>query len=509
MLKEFMLPTASSVAHIAASAADHEAHSEEVSKATHGPASQALPPKRAASPMVRRPSFASTINTSDLNSLGDGESLGLHRRSSSWQDVLAPTASRQAYIQAAEAEEAAKAERAKQATHAGFTRLGISPAPRRESEDGASVNTSRMSLAESHFVNPKGHASWQDAMAPTAARMAALSAAEEEYSQRNQERVQATHPPGNRFSVSPASSRGRVDSRADDESITSARLSSEYAAQKGHSSWQDALAPTVARKVALTAQEEEYARRAKEKAEATHAVGLGRFTVSPARSRWEGEDESSPTREGISEYSNPKGHSSWVDAMAPTASRQAAIAAAEAEQYSAQEETHSPSNLARPWVPASKDPGRPPQPQPTEFFGDSKPTRSSSSAPARDPSVSRRGSTSASTPTSTTTAATAASSAKRTSAAASSSSSASQSKAALNDSVNSGNGSSGGNALSLLASSSMVRRTTVSTETANTVRMSSLSVRSEEAMKRHQVSSASLRLPVRLKQRFCNFPSYF
>jgi hypothetical protein len=487
MLKEFMLPTASSVAHIAASAADHEAHSEEVAKATHGPASQALPPKRGASPMVRRPSFASSINTNDINSVGDGESVGLHRRSSSWQDVLAPTASRQAYIQAAEAEQAAKAEGAKQATHAGFTRLSISPAPRRESDDGGSVNTGRQSLAESHFVNPKGHSSWQDAMAPTAARMAALSAAEEEYSSRNRDRVQATHPPGNRFSVSPASSRGRGDGRADDESITSARLSSEYAAQKGHSSWEDALAPTVARKVALTAQEEEYARRAKEKAEATHAVGLGRFTVSPARSRWENEEGSLGNKEGITEFANPKGHSSWVDAMAPTASRQAAIAAAEAEQYSAQEETHSPSNLARPWVPASKDPGRPPQPQPTELFADSRPTRSSSSAPARDSSVSRRGSTgAASTPTSTTTSATAASSAKRTNAAASSGS-ASNGKAALNDSVNSGNG----NALSLLASSSMVRRTAVSTETANTVRMSSLSVRSEEAMKRHQVGSTA------------------
>jgi hypothetical protein len=36
----------------------------------------------------------------------------------------------------------------------------------------------------------------------------------------------------------------------------------------------------------------------------------------------------------------------------------------------------------------------------------------------------------------------------------------------------------------------MVRRTSVSAEATNTVRMSSLSLRSEEAMKRHQVCSA-------------------
>jgi hypothetical protein len=512
-LKEFMLPTASSVAHAAASMADHEAHSEAVVTSTHGPLNPTLvlppptPKQRAPSPSMRRLSMSS-ITTNDVASVGeyDENSLqpGLPRRSSSF---IMPTASRLAYMNAAEIEQAAKAEEAKNATHAGFTRIQVASSPRRESgggDDGGSVSTSRVSLGDSvQYNNPKGHASWHDAMVPTAARMAALAATEEEYNARSQERVKGTHPPGMRFSVSPAGSRGRND----DDSVGSARLGPDYVNPKGHHSWEDALAPTAARKAALAAQEEEYARRAKENAEATHTVKLGRFTVSPARSRWENEEDSAQ-KPVNPEFAKPR---AWEEVTAPTASYQAALAAAEAEATGPKEATHSPSNGARPWVPNSRDPGRPPQPQPAPWSDSATPgdrneraerraSVSTASNSARDASASRRASAIAATSSSVAaataassaaTAATAPSSAKRANTANHVSSSAT---ASVNSTARSTAQSESPGGTSLLASSSMVRRSTTSAESSNVVRMTTLSMRSEEAMKRHQVRTISLYL---------------
>lgn len=501
IMKEFMLPTASSVARLDASAADHERYSEEVSQATHGPLNPTTAtPLRAPSPSPRgrRPSMSSSICT-DNNSMSDEtESV---RRVDSLQDLLAPTASRQAYKQATEAELAKKREDAQKATHAGHTRLSVTGGAgsfRRDSEDCGSVATGRASLTDAsvHFVNPKGHSSWQDAMAPTAARLAAVAAAEEDYNQRSQEKVQATHPVGPRFSVSPASSRGRND----DESINNARLSSDFVNPKGHSSWYDAMAPTASRRASLIAAEEDSIRRSQENATATHAVGLGRFSVSPGRSRWEDQEAGGKVRSPNPEYSSPKGHSSWVDAMAPTAARQAAIAAAEAEQLAAKEQTHSPT-AARPWVPSSKDPGRPPQPPQDSAVGVTESTRSGSvRPPVRDASVSRRASIAGtSTPTATPAPAPAPTSATSTSSHRAGNRRMSTSQQASTASTR-GTANTPTESVSLLTSSSMVRRSAVSTATTEShttttastsnyqpSRPPTLSARSEEAMKRHQV----------------------
>lgn len=503
-LKEFMLPTASSVAHLAASAADHAARAEEVAQATHGPTNPTT-----ADHAMRRASVHN-FSIMDLSSVSDTESNTGGRRSnnSSLVDLLAPTAARQAYVQATEAELTARAEEARRATHPGHnTRLSLSPAAsrpaRRDSEDG-SVSTAPRSVAESvQYVNPRGHSTWQDATAPTAARRASIAATEQELAQRAQEKATATHRPnvGRPFSISPASSRGRGD---DDSSVSTApRIAGvDYVTPKGHSSWEDALAPTAARKAALTAAEEDAARRAREKEQATHAVHVGRFSVSPSQNRWaDAEDGSSP--KPVTEFQNSKGRS-WYDAMAPTAARQAAIAAAEAEHYASQD---SPSNVARPWVPASKDPGRPPAPvpQPQESYTYSEPAvRSSRSAAAsgapsaRDSSVTRRGSNpSISTPTQQSAGASTSTGAKRVAVGSSNGSTRATHHADLSTSTNGANrettsSNNTSNAsqqqnVSLLASSSMVRRSAISADGTYCSRMPTLSVRSEEAMKRHQV----------------------
>lgn len=509
-MREFMLPTASSVAHVAASVADHAARSEEVMQATHGPTNPTT-----ADHAMRRASLSNLLIV-DAGNVSDSDSNspvgGRRSNNSSWQDVLAPTAARQAYVQATEAELAAKAEDAARRTSNTAPRFSVSPATsrpnRRDSEDG-SVNTAPRSVAEPvQYVNPRGHSSWIDATAPTAARRASVAAAEQELLQRSLERKTSTHRPnvGRPFSVSPATSRGRQE---DDGSVSTApRIAGvDYITPKGHTSWEDALAPTAARKAALTAAEEEAARRAREKEQATHAVHVGRFSVSPGQNRWADVDDGSAPKP-VTEFQNPKGHSSWYDAMAPTAARQAAIAAAEAEHYASQD---SPSAVARPWVPASKDPGRPPasasqpQPQPQESYTYSEPVRNgrpatASGAPSstRDSSVTRpRTNPAVSTPTQVSTGA------KRVAVA----STHSTSTRATHHSELTTNTTNTIHNAGLLASSSMVRRSAVDATGTYSSRMPTLSVRSEEAMKRHQVHFLHYYFGIALRLLTSNFHS--
>jgi len=480
-MKEFMLPTASHVAYVAASQADHQEYADNITQATHGnlnPTTAATASSSGSPPLgAKRSSFMSTVSDSasviSVETFNPNTSLG---RTSSLADLLTPTAAHLARIQAKEAEQAAKAEEAKRQTHGGFTRLSISPAPARptkyDSDDNGSVNTGRGSDS---FSQPRGGGSWQDALKPTAARRASLAAAEEDAARRAAEKEKATHAPGaGHFHVSPAP-------KVEDSPNSLPRTSSDWINPKGHTTWEDATGPTKSRRASLTAAEMEAARRAEENSQATHAIGRGRFSVSPGRSQWETE-EGGPKPASSPEFALARSRS-WYDATAPTAARQAAIAATEAEHYAAVE-TAAPPVVAKPWVPASKDPALPEPQRPARV----------STAPARDGSVSRRSSLSSATPPS------APAASKRAPMASPSGSS----RLSYNNSSEHSASKESKESVSLLQSSSMVRRSAVASSTsaesvssaqnASSVtgsgyssRMPTLSVRSEEAMKRHQV----------------------
>jgi hypothetical protein len=531
-LKEFMLPTASSVLHLVAGAAEQEKRIEEAAQQTHGPNTPPTAVKPRNSSMYGSSyslAGGDSVNGSDTQSTNSVRKV--NPNSASWQDVLAPTAARQAAIIAAEAEQAERAAAAAQATHAGQTRLSISPSVGRQRRSGGdSVNggaddesmssMSRPNKSDSpQYVNPRGHSTWQDALAPTAARQAAVLAAEQEYANKAKESAAATHPVGRRFSISPAPVRDSIGSSGsgnDNGSTTGSRSgsSADYVNPKGHSTWQDAIGPTIARRQSLSATEFEYAQRAKEASKATHAVGAGRFSVSPAASRWADSEDSASA--GISsrgsssnpDYANPRGHSSWQDAMAPTASRQAAIAAAESEHY---ERADSGAGVAAPgsktpWVPSSRDPRRPPAAPASEL------------PPRRDSSVTRRDSSASMVSNGSVNSYTSSGISNSSSGAGGSSSSARRntSNSAPAPGYGAGDGISSGSANSnsssnLLSSSSMVRRpdnnghiqsqsqsqnslhsangsgNNLSSAPVGLANRPSLSVRSEEAMRRHQV----------------------
>eukprot|EP00128_Syssomonas_multiformis_P010726 Colp12_sorted_trinity150504_noHs@26524 len=159
-----------------------------------------------------------------------------------------------------------------------------------------------------------------------------------------------------------------------------------------------------------------------------------------------------------------------------------AIAATEAEHYAAVE-TAVPAVVTKPWVPASKDPVVPEAPRVAAR---------ASTAPTRDGSVSRRGSNASATPPA------APAATKRAPMASPSGSS----RLSYNNSSEHSASKESKESVSLLQSSSMVRRSAVASSSAESVasvqntsvagsgyssRMPTLSVRSEEAMKRHQM----------------------
>eukprot|EP00598_Pedospumella_elongata_P003633 CAMPEP_0184967160 /NCGR_PEP_ID=MMETSP1098-20130426/636_1 /TAXON_ID=89044 /ORGANISM="Spumella elongata, Strain CCAP 955/1" /LENGTH=1639 /DNA_ID=CAMNT_0027488573 /DNA_START=77 /DNA_END=4996 /DNA_ORIENTATION=+ len=500
-LKEFMLPTASHVAHVQASQADHQTYAENITQATHGnlnPTVSATATAAGSPPLARRGSFMSdTGSVISVETFNPNTSLG---RTSSLAELLTPTAAHLNRIQAKEAEKAVKAEEAKRQTHAGFTRLSVSPGPTRptkyDSDDNVSVNTGTKSSTEP-FVNPRGHSSWQDALAPTAARRASLAASEEDAARRAAEKEKATHAAGaGFFHVTSPTNKG------EDKSPTAVpRASGDWVNPKGHTTWEDAMAPTKSRRASLTAAEMEAARRAEENAQATHAIGRGRFSVSPGRSQWDTGDDGSVVsgRGSVNPDFNLPKNRSWYDATGPTVARQAAIAATEAEHY-ASLEANSPAGSSRPWVPPSKDPVRPPAvPIPVpEVTLDAPPrARPSTNGPARDSSVSRRASTASATPPAPAPTSAGAKRAPATSLASPSGSS----RLSVNSNEHHSSSKESKESVSLLASSSMVRRSavpssaeSVSSSAQNNTsssgyssRMPTLSVRSEEAMKRHQM----------------------
>jgi len=606
VLKEFMLPTASSVAHVTTGALEQAERAEQAANATHGNSPKPplpVPPApgsggggngsvgiRSLSPQQGRGggggggggstaggsnmSVNTSVSGSDFG--GGGSSVGNnnHNRgpSSSWQDLMAPTAAYQARIRAADEEAALKAQAAANATHAGTERMAISNSTpssrsgtpsRRDGHsfvgddgggggDGTGSVRSGMNSSNNNspqrYVNPKGHSSWVDATKPTMSRRNSIAAAEAE--QLSKMERPETHPPSlGRLSISPSiGGRGRAAGQQDAPPPPRPG-SSDYVNPKGHSSWEDATVPTKSRRLSLAAQEEENAKRAEEAARATHAINRGRFSLSAtASNRWDQyDDPNSPTskQQQRVDYVNPKGHSSWEDATAPTASRQAAIAAAEADYLESLERqsTNLSASYKKPFYPSSKAPERPNTYPPHDVSsslydepGDSgTPSSSSSYRPPygssnsssfmnETTSSSRRSSFAGNTPPLNNNSNNSSSGDKRRS-----SSNGSYSSAGRNGSnKNSGyantttppnGGSAGTNKVqqrspapmsssssssaspstaprpqqqqSLLSSSSMVKRssTAVNATTVSTPdsRYSSLSVRSEEAMKRHQL----------------------